>query len=108
MARAAPSIHFPDWHGHAPFARAWVACCPDGKTPATGSEDRSVRLWDAQVGETVRSVAGSREGGRPVAFRQDGSLLKRGGWDDWGDDDRKQFEKDCGYNGSPTRSGRAS
>jgi WD40 repeat protein len=52
-----------------------LAFSPNGRILASGSEDRVVRLWDAQTGSLVRALAGHAKGVEVVAFTPDGKLL---------------------------------
>jgi WD40 repeat protein/serine/threonine protein kinase len=74
----APS--FRTLHGHT--AGVWaVAFSPDGQRLASGSVDRTVRIWDTktwQVGLTLRDPTG---GILSVAFSPDGQRLATGGND---------------------------
>ncbi len=55
---------------------------PDGKTVATSDgRDNTVRLWDAETGESKRILTGHTETVDDVAFSSDGKLLASGSWD---------------------------
>ena len=50
-----------------------LAFSPDGSTIASGSNDRTIRLWDAHTGELLRVLAGYS-----VVFSPDGSTIASG------------------------------
>ncbi|MEA2205750.1 MAG: hypothetical protein QOE77_2526 [Blastocatellia bacterium] len=52
-----------------------LAFSPDGKLLASGSDDRIVRLWDAQTGSLLGALPGHTKGIEVVAFTPDGKLL---------------------------------
>ncbi|KAI7279900.1 hypothetical protein KC343_g1845 [Hortaea werneckii] len=60
--------------GHDDFVRA-VALSPDGKTVASASSDKTVRLWDAATGEERQKHQASSRVSR-IAFSSDGTGLE--------------------------------
>lgn len=52
-----------------------VACSPDGKTLASSSEDKTVRLWDANTGQCLHIFDKHSEGVLSVAFSPNGKYL---------------------------------
>ncbi|MBW4492277.1 MAG: CHAT domain-containing protein [Oscillatoria princeps RMCB-10] len=60
--------------GHSATIRT-VAISPDGKTLATGSFDKTVKLWNLDTGELIDTIAGHSNPIRSVAFSPDGKTL---------------------------------
>src|SRR5262245_59609092 len=52
-----------------------VAFSPDGKTLASASGDKSIKLWDVATGKQQATLKGHTESVRSVAFSPDGKTL---------------------------------
>ena len=56
-----------------------VAFSPDGKRIASGSADKTVRLWDAATGQPVgQPLTGHTDAVNSVAFSPDGKRIASG------------------------------
>src|SRR5512139_1392236 len=58
-----------------------IAFTTDGRTIVTASDDRSIRLWDAQTGELLRVLTGHSGPVNRLALAPDGKILASGGGD---------------------------
>src|SRR5262249_60054107 len=58
-----------------------VAFNPGGHIAATGSADRTVRIWNVTSGELIRTLPGHDSTVSSVAFSPDGKLIASGSWD---------------------------
>jgi WD40 repeat protein len=66
--------------GHAQGVNG-VSFSPDGKFLATGSADRTVKLWDASTGKEIKTLSGHTYWVNAVSFSPDGKLLATGSAD---------------------------
>ena len=58
-----------------------MALSPDGKILASGSSDKTIKLWDVATGREIRTLSGHTHWVNSVAFSPDGKILASGSWD---------------------------
>ena len=58
-----------------------VAVSPDGRFIVSGSDDKTVKVWDAASGRLLRSLDGHTDRVRAVALSPDGRTIVSGSWD---------------------------
>ncbi|MDQ3922267.1 MAG: WD40 repeat domain-containing protein, partial [Actinomycetota bacterium] len=66
--------------GHS-LALASVAYSPDGKHLATGSYDKTAKIWDAATGAEVMTLRGHNATVEAVRYSPDGKVLATGSYD---------------------------
>jgi serine/threonine protein kinase len=58
-----------------------VAISPDGQTLASGSADKTIKIWNLSTGQEIRTLTGHSDPVRSVAFSPDGQTLASGSFD---------------------------
>src|SRR5438105_2144635 len=58
-----------------------IAWSPDGGMLASGADDATIRLWDAQTGRPLRTLTGHTDLVFSVAWSPDGGMLASGARD---------------------------
>jgi len=58
-----------------------VAFSPDGKALASGGQDNTVRVWDAETGRELAVLRGHDNTVHSVVYTRDGSRIASGGRD---------------------------
>ena len=66
--------------GHTGFISS-AAVSADGQLVATGSNDYTIRLWQAGSGKELRALIGHKESVTALAFSPDGRTIVSGGYD---------------------------
>ncbi len=67
--------------GHSEFVTS-VALSPDGKYVLSGSDDKTLKLWETATGKEIRTFAGHANEVKSVAFSPDGKYALSGSHDD--------------------------
>ena len=58
-----------------------VSFSPDGTKVASGSGDKTVKLWDVTSGECLQTLEGHSSRVWSVSFSPDGTKVASGSWD---------------------------
>ncbi|EGJ34960.1 MULTISPECIES: caspase family protein [Moorena] len=58
-----------------------VSFSRDGQTLASGSDDNTIKLWNLETGEEIRTLIGHTETVHSVSFSRDGQTLASGSYD---------------------------
>ena len=63
------------------YLAASISFSPDGRYLASGSRDKTVKLWDVSSGREIKTLTGHSDDVRSVSFSPDGSYLASGSSD---------------------------
>src|SRR5437660_300733 len=75
LSAPAPLLRYPfTFKGHTSSVRA-VAFSPDGKTLASGSTDKTIKLWNVMTGKEKATLTGHTSEVIALAYRPDGQML---------------------------------
>jgi WD40 repeat protein len=58
-----------------------LAMSPDGKTLASGSFDKTIKLWNLATGQQTRTLTANSDAVQSIAFSRDGTTLVSGNED---------------------------
>ncbi|BAG03646.1 hypothetical protein [Microcystis aeruginosa] len=87
--------------GHKDFVTS-VNFSPDGKTLVSVSRDNTIKLWNVETGEEIRTLKG-HDGVQSVNFSPDGKTLVSGSWDNtiklWNVETGEEIRTLKGHNG---------
>ena len=78
--RPEPPLWLRSLEGHTDWVRA-VAVSPDGRFIVSGSDDRTVKVWEAESGRLLRSLEGHTDDVNAVAVSPDGRFIVSGSGD---------------------------
>ncbi|KAG5727729.1 hypothetical protein E4T56_gene20735 [Termitomyces sp. T112] len=92
-------------NGHTESVKS-VAFSPDGKSIVSGSDDQSVRVWDASSGAQLQELNGHTSWVTSVTFSPDGKSIVSGSYDQsvrvWDASSGAQLQELNGHTGSVT------
>ena len=77
------------FEGHSSYVSS-VAYSPDGTKIISGSDDKTIKIWDANTGQCLKSLEGHSDYVNSVAFSPDGTKIISGSTDTtvkiWGEE----------------------
>ena len=75
-----PGIEISPFVGHSDSINA-VQFSPDGKVVVTGSDDKTVRVWNARTGEAIHALEGHTAAVTSVSISPEGRIIASGSSD---------------------------